>query len=181
MDAFAVLELPRRASLTEEAVRGAYFQASKVPGADQEALNAALQTLVTPEKRLKHLMEVAAPDDARNWRAVAMPERLMDLFMRVGRTKSATEMLLKRRQEAKSALARALLQPEVLALREQAEGVASSLSEVMEERTNGLAELDAALAEGDPEAWRRVAEAQAHLAYLSKWQAQVRELLLGLM
>jgi hypothetical protein len=46
---------------------------------------------------------------------------------------------------------------------------------------SSLPSLDAALANQEPDAWKQLAAAQARLAYLAKWQAQVRERLLALM
>lgn len=181
MDAFLVLGLPRRASLTEEEVRAAYFRCAKEAEADQGELNAALQMLVTAERRLKHLIEIAAPEEMKHWRTVSMPESLMELFMRVGRVKSVSEELLKKRQNAQSALAKALLEPAILKLRDEAETVAGDLSAALDGLVDGLPAVDETLESGGVDAWKRLAEIQAHVAYLAKWQAQVRELLLGLM
>jgi len=180
-DAFATLGLPRRAALAETEIQTAYFSRSKEAGQDQESLNAAFQTLIAPEKRLKHLLELAAPPEAKAWRAVVMPEELMRLFSKVGTLKAESESLLKRRAAAGSALSKALMEPLVLKLRETGEEVAAQLAGELEQLAAGFAALDQAVEEGADDAWNRVAACQAHLAYLTKWQAQVRELLMGLM
>ncbi len=180
-DAFEVLGLPRRAALTEGEIRSAYFSRTKEASGEQEALNAAFQTLSAPEKRLKHLLDLAAPPEARAWRAVVMPGELMSLFSKVGALKTQSEHLLKRRASAGSALAKALLETQVLELREAAEETASQLASELERLQAGFPQLDFALAEGTADAWQAVAASQAHVAYLTKWQTQVRELLMGLM
>jgi hypothetical protein len=60
----------------------------------------------------------------------------------------------------------------VLALRAEAEGLAELMAESIEARELMLKEV--------AESWQRLAELQAHFAYLLKWQLQVRELLFRL-
>ena len=173
-DAFAILDLPQTASLSEEQVRAAYFEKSKAPGADGAALNAAFEQLLAPDKRLKHLIDLAAPPEAKQWRAVAMGEDLMDLFMALGKVRPEAEALVEKRQKAQSALARALLEKQTFAVRDALEQTGFALDQ---KRQALEAELPA-LGEHD---WPRLAQAQARFSYLAKWQAQVRELLLKLM
>lgn len=173
-DAFTTLELPQIAALTEEQVRAAYFAKSKMPEADNGALNAAFELLLAPDRRLKHLIEIAAPEDAKKWRAVAMSEEMMQLFMALGKARPEAEALIERRGKAQSALSKALLEGQTFARRDELEQIGMALDEKRRE-------LDAELPELDGRDWRRLAEAQARFAYLAKWQAQVRELLLKLM
>jgi hypothetical protein len=179
-DAFATLGLPRLAALVPQDIENAYFKKSKDPSEDQQALNAAYQTLVTPDRRLKHLLDLAAPTEAKSWRAVTMPEEMMRLFSRVGSFKTEAESLLKRRDASTSALGRALLEPKLLGLREGGESIAVDLFAALETLTDQLPLLDAALETHSPDAWQSVAKCQAHLAYLSKWQTQVRAILASL-
>jgi hypothetical protein len=46
---------------------------------------------------------------------------------------------------------------------------------------SGLPALDERLASGDESVWKDIAATQARLAYLAKWQTQIRERLLALM
>lgn len=174
-DAFATLDLPRSAALTEEQVRSAYFEKSKAASeAEKGGLNAAFELLLAPDRRLKHLIEIAAPEEARQWRAVAMSEDLMELFMALGRVRPQAEALVEKRQKAQSALAKALLEGQTFQVRDALEQIGFSLDEKRRALETGLPSLK----QGD---WQRLAEAQARFAYLAKWQAQVRELLLRLM
>ena len=173
-NAFATLELPPSPSLTEEQVRAAYFAKSKQPSADNAALNAAYELLLAPDKRLKHLIDLAAPAEAKQWRTVAMGEDLMGLFMELGKVRPQAEALIEKRRNAQSALAKALLEGQTFALRDALEQVGLSLDDkrkLLESEVQQFAEQD----------WPRLAEAQARFSYLAKWQAQVRELLLKLM
>ncbi len=174
MDAFATLGLLRTAALSEEAVRAAYFEKSKAAGADHAALNEAYELLLAPEKRLKHLLDLEAPEDAKQWRTVAMGEDLMQHFMALGRVRPEAEALIEKRGKAQSALAKALLERSTFAVREALEGIGTALEEKRGAMETELPLIDA----GN---WRAVAEAQAKFSYVAKWQAQVRELLLKLM
>lgn len=174
MDAFATLGLPRLAALDEEQVRVAYFEKSKAAEADHAALNEAYELLLAPEKRLKHLLDMNAPEDAKQWRTVAMSEDLMQHFMALGRVRPEAEALIEKRGRAQSALAKALLEKPTFALREGLEAIGMAL----EEKRRAM-EAELPLVEAGN--WRAVAETQARFSYLAKWQAQVRELLLKLM
>ncbi len=183
MDAFATLGLPRLAALDEEAVRSAYFEKAKQTPADGTEIHAAYDTLLAPEKRLKHLLELAAPAEAKQWRTVQMSEALMQHFMALGRVRPEAEALIDKRAKAQSALTRALLERQTYALRDSFEQIGFALDEQRTALLGTLPALDTQLKTdaADTTAWRALAEAQAHLSYLAKWQAQVRELLLKLM
>lgn len=172
MDAFATLSLPRSPSLDEESVRAAYFEKSKAADADHAALNAAYEQLLAPDKRLKHLIELAAPDEVKQWRTVPMREDLIQHFMALGQVRPEAEALIAKRAKSQTALTKALLERQTFALRDQLEQIGFAL----DERRHAL---EASLTTIDD--WQSLVEAQAHLAYLAKWQAQVRELLLKLM
>jgi len=172
MDAFATLGLPRAAAVDEETVRAAYFAQSKAPGADHAALNAAHELLLAPDKRLKHLIDLAAPEEVKQWRKVAMSEDLMQHFLALGKVRPEAEALIEKRAKTQSALTKALLERQTFALRDQLEQIGFALDERKRALELALATIDD---------WQALAEAQAHFAYLAKWQTQVRELLLKLM
>ena len=74
----------------------------------------------------------------------------------------------------------AIIQP-CLWFDDQAEEAASQLEAALESELTKLPDLDAKLAEGQALApWSEVAEVQARLAYLLKWQTQIRESLMRL-
>jgi hypothetical protein len=78
-------------------------------------------------------------------------------------------------------LAKALLAGEEMKHREILESLGFEIDAGKKEMEGGLPALDAALANEKADAWKQVAMTQARLAYLAKWQAQVRETLLALM
>jgi hypothetical protein len=173
MDAFATLGLLARADLTEEEITSAYFSRSKTANPEEQAaLNAARETLGRVDLRLKHLLEIAGPPEAAQWRTVQMPDDLMQIFSQFGNLRQKAETLLKKRDAASTALGKAVLQPAVLGLRAEAEGLAELMAGSIEARELMLKEV--------AESWQKLAELQAHFAYLLKWQLQVRELLFRL-
>jgi hypothetical protein len=178
-DAFEKLGVPRQFFLAEEALRTAYTERSKSASeADQQALNEAFHLLLRPDKRIKHLMELAGPAEASAWRAVPLSEDYMTLFGDVSSVKQAAETLIKQTESSHSALARALLAPIVLRLRDKAETSAKSLDQRLQQEQQMMEQLDQPLPSSAT--WSEIAALQARLAYLLKWQAQVREVLLKL-
>lgn len=187
-DCFAILGLPRVASLNEEALRNAYAQKSKVAhpdhgGSEVEAakVNAAYETLRAPEKRLKHLLELAGPEDAKAWRTVRLDDAMMNLFSALGKALELSAMFLERKAGAQSAIAKALLANEEMQHRETIERIGFDIDQRKTELEQQLPMLDSGLAKSDISAWSRLAAMQAKLAYLARWQMQVRERLLALM
>lgn len=184
-NAFALLGLPRIAALDDEALQQAWLAASRSAHPDQPGgdaaraaeINTAYDTLQAPEKRLKHLLDLHAVP----WRTVPIDEGMMALFGQLGPALQKVAAFLKRKQSATSALAKALLSPDEMRLREHLETLGTTLDA---ERTTLLADLpalDSRLSAGDTTALADLQILQARLAYFGKWQAQVREALLSLM
>jgi curved DNA-binding protein CbpA len=130
-------------------------------------VNAAYETLLAPEKRLKHLLELHQVP----WRAIPLSAELMAIFSDLGPRLQKAAALAKKKQQASSALAKALLANEEMTLREALEALGSEI----EARREALI---AALPADDLE---QIQAAQATLSYLGKWQAQIREALLAMM
>lgn len=188
VDCFDVLGLPRRASLTEDALHLAYTSRSRAThpdhGGTEEAaaqVNAAYETLRTPERRLKHLLEIAGPEEARAWRTVPLDDGMMAVFGKLGKTMDDSHKFIERKAKAQTALAKALLAGEEMNLREALEGIGFEIQDRRDALERELPEIDSALAGGEVDGWKRLAAIQARLAYLGRWQSQVRERLLALM
>ena len=185
-DAFALLGLQPRAALDEETLQAAYLVATRGAHPDQAGgdaqlsadLNAALQTLKSPVTRLKHLIEVHSDTP---WRAVPLDATLMGIFEHLGPLLQASATLLKKKQTATSALARALLADEEMRLRESLEDLGLRISELWQQIEAQLGISDTRIAAADTSVWADLQGIQARLAYLSKWRTQIREVLLGLM
>lgn len=187
-DAFAIFSIPRKAALDSAQLQATYAALSRAAhpdhGGSEEsaaAVNAAYEMLRFPEKRLKHLIEIAAPEGAKAWRTVPLDESMMSVFMELGSALDASAKLMERRSKATSALAKALLANEELVLRERLETIGFGLEERKVSMEAGFAQLDERLDSGDETVWKDVAATQARLAYLAKWQTQIRERLLAMM
>lgn len=186
VDCFELLGLPPRAALDEAVLQTAYLAATKMAHPDQAGgdaklsadLNAALETLKSPVTRLKHLVEMRS---GLGWRAIPLEPGLMSLFEKLGPLLQQTSAFLARKQAATSALAKALLAPEEMRLREALESLNESIEEEWQRLEALLPECDERLAAGDEAAWKDVQAMLAKFAYLTKWRAQIRERLLGLM
>ncbi len=171
LDAFAELGLPRTAALDADTLARAFDALSRErhpdAGGDATAfarLTTARDTLATPSRRWRHLLELLAPGTKLDG---ALSPALMDLFAQLGPALAAGKAALERKNAATSALARALVAGDELRAREALEALAA--------RTDALrAGLDARAA-----AWQSDIQALAALAreaaFLEKWHAQARE------
>ena len=187
-DCFAMLGFPRLAALDEESLQRAYTEHSRAAHPDHGGsetlaaqVNAAHETLRTPDKRLKHLLEIAGPAESKAWRTVPLDESIMSLFAELGKAMETTAKFLDRKARTASALAKALLAAEEMQHREMLERLGFEIEQRKNDMQAQLPALDAALTRGESEAWKQLAAMQARFAYLAKWQAQVRERLLALM
>lgn len=188
LDAFHILRLPRAAALDAGLLGQSYAERSRAEHPDHGGsegraaeINEAFEILRAPERRLKHLLELAAPAEAKGWRSVPLDDAMMSLFSALGGELEASARLLERRDRARSAIARAVLAGEETRRREALERLGFEIARRIAELEEQLPGLDAALAAGDGSIWPRLAAIQARFAYLAKWQAQVRERLLALM
>ncbi|MCE9519681.1 MAG: hypothetical protein K8R87_09035 [Verrucomicrobia bacterium] len=179
-DAFAMLGLPRCAALNDEALQKAYAAHSRIAhpdlGGDEThaaEVNAAYETLRAPDKRLKHLLELASPENARQWRTVPLDEMMMSLFSKLGAALETSANFLERKQKTQSALAKALLANEEMHHRETLEQIGLEIERRRVEMEQQLPALESE--------WAQLGAMQAKFSYLMKWQTQVRERLLALM
>jgi curved DNA-binding protein CbpA len=187
MDAFATLGLPRTAALDEELLKTAYSERCRLSHPDQASgdetqaaeLNAALEILSAPEKRLKHLLALEAGDQAA-WKTVPLDAAMMDLFSKIGPFLQNLTAHAKKKETAASALAKALLSNAEMKLQEQAESLGGELSDLRTALEAELPPLDQKRQTGDTEVFSELHCLQAKLAYVAKWQAQIREAFLTL-
>ena len=188
VDCFDVLGLPKRAALNEDQLHQAYAARSRTVHPDHGGnetdaaqANAAYETLRVPERRLKHLLETAGPEEAKAWRTVPLDDGMMSLFSQLGKALENSAQFLDRKARARTALARALLTNEEMVQREALEGLGFEIEQRRNMMEAQLPDLDASLASGDSPMWQQLAVMQARFAYLGRWQNQVRERLLALM
>lgn len=180
-DCFAIFEEPRLPLLDEEALKARFHALTALHHPDvasekSEAfsnINLAYEVLRNPRARLKHLLELEAPNLLA--RHLPAPDSIAALFPGMGECKQALDGFLRKRAAATSALTRAMLTGEQLTLQES---LGDWLGVLEKERTAWLEKLpmlDAAWRENPAEAAPGVAEVAQALGYLDKWAAQIRE------
>ncbi len=186
-DHFAALDQPRRPWLDADALKECFHRASAtlhpdVPGSGDAAqfaeANAAYSALRDPVWRLRHLLELEAPEMLG--RASEIPPDFADLFMRLAEFRQSLNTFQKKEGAATQGLARALLIGERQSMLARVIALKSDLDSSYEGALVALQALDA---EWEPRAAaciERLAALQQRLAYLSKWRAQLAEALFKL-
>lgn len=188
-DYFALLDEPRQPWFDAEAIKARFHaRAAKehpdvaLPSGESGSaeafsrLNVAYAILSDPRARLRHLLELE--EGAAAPRHQPVPDRVGAIFAKMGGRKQEIDRFLKKRADAGSALAKAMLAHEQYQLAEEAE---EWLAELETERAGWLARLPEINA-----LWTRagsdrvpllaeLADISQALGYLDKWCAQMRE------
>ena len=180
-DHFAALAQPRRPWLDPDALRESFHRAAAQHHPDAAgggdvlfaALNAAHTILREPATRLRHLLELEAPEAPS--RAVQIPPPLAELFMQLAGHHRALGSFRQKESAAASPLARALLATEKSALLRSLETALAQLDDAHADALTELRALDAAWDARDSAALESLAALQARFAFLAKWSAQLRE------
>jgi curved DNA-binding protein CbpA len=178
-DFFALLEQPRSPWLDPGALRDAFHRLSARSHPDVrdtgdaahfQLLNAANTTLREPATRLRHLLELIAPEalaaDARP------PAEIGDLFMRFGSWQQRAGKLIQQQAAATSPLARALLAGEEAAVRRELAALQLVLEDSWAEaeaKVRGLGSVET------HDQKTEAARLYQHLVYLGRWRDQARE------
>ena len=174
-DHFAVLGIDRSALLSEDLIRKKFHELSRElhPDAthgDQTKfaqINEAQRVLRSPSARLRHLLELNG-DAEKLESAAAMSDELMDLFADLSEVFSKADALIAKRNSAGSAVAKALLAGEEMAVQQSLMGAGGKLIARRKMMESGLKNVGV----GDCDA---LALAAHELAFLEKWQRQVQE------
>ena len=175
-DAFAVFGISRRPLIDEPALKETYLRlaADRHPdasGGDDEEFHLvqeAYKTLRDPAARLRHLLELTFPTFRRDGGHVPHAE----LFLRAGNAVQAARMVWQRFENTSSALARALLSPEIAeALREIREA-SGFVQEAEDELESQLEDLDTRWPDVSPDELSALATA---FRFLSRWKSQLSE------
>ena len=177
-DHFAVLSIPRTAWVDAEELKTRFHKLSAerhpdATGGDGAAfteLNAAWQTLREPAGCLRHFLELEHPDALAS--AGQTPAELADLFMDIAAFRQAAQKFSVKVLTAGSPLAKALMEPERIALRTRLDALTANV----EART----EQSIATLRNETTQPAQLAPLLASLVFLAKWTAQLAELRLGL-
>jgi curved DNA-binding protein CbpA len=179
-DHFAVLAQPRRPWLDPDALRESFQRAAAeqhpdAPGGEDArfaALNTAHAILRDPATRLRHLLELIAPE--RPPATAPIPPALADLFMQIASLRRAVDEHRRKLTAATNPLSSALLAGESTRLRAELEASLARLGSLQESALGELRALDSGWPPTTSSA-DELASLQARFAFLGKWEGQLRE------
>jgi curved DNA-binding protein CbpA len=176
MNPFARLGLEKRLTISEAELREAFRSAGKSghpdaggSGDDFALLQDAFARLSSPSRRLRCWLEANGLTGEERG---AISPALLDLFSIVGASLQQADAVTKRREAALSALAKAMLEPAVQQARESLESTLDQVSKALQTEEARFPELEAG--RGDP--WLVARD----LAFLEKWQAELKSRFAGL-
>lgn len=175
-DCFARLNLPRAAHLDESELKERYHEQVRTlidpatgGGEEGQALHRAYEVLADPVQRLRHLLDLAAPE--RKAGGTGLSGDLVELFSEIGTVLHRADALLTRLSQTGSALGRALLAEQEAEAQVALQGMLGRLTEKWDLELARLCEL-------------RVEEVEAleaavgRLRILQKWQGELQGRLL---
>lgn len=174
IDAFQTLGLETRLVIPEEAIRDAYRECGKrlhpdAGGGEGEfaALRDSFAVISSPSRRLKHWLELrGTPGEVRG----TIDNALMDLFSEVGTITQQAESVVRKREEAKSALVRAMLEGETQTCRESVERAILKVEAAIDHECAHFSAYENAESP-DIDAASQTAR---NLAFLEKWRTSLR-------
>lgn len=173
-DAFQILGLESRLVISDETVRDAYRDAGKrvhpdAGGAEGEfaELREAMAVISSPSRRLRHWLELKGnPCEVRG----SIDSALMDLFAKVGGVTQQAEEVIRKRDEAKSQLVRALLEGETQVCREAVERAITEVESAIAHECSHFPGVETSeVPDGEG-----VAKIARSLAFLEKWRTGLR-------
>jgi hypothetical protein len=176
MNPFTRLGLEQRLTLSEAELREAFRSAGKSghpdaggSGDEFAQLQEAFARLSSPSRRLRCWLEANGLTGEE--RGTISPA-LLDLFGKVGAALQQADAVTKRREAALSALAKAMIEPAVQQAREALEAALDQVAAALQTEEDRFPDLEAG--HGDP--WLVARD----LAFLEKWQAELKSRFAGL-
>ncbi len=187
MDAFALLDLPRRACLAPEEVRAAFQKAAAAchpDGAADETerlertrrfqqINEASALLTPVAARLKHLLSLEFPQYAPP-RSAVMDEPLVRLFGQVGTAVQEAAAWTRQAGGATTFLAKASLTGQGLLVQEALEAAGAAVRAAQETLEAALRDADTARSAGSEGVAELLGPLSQQAGFLEKWQAQLQ-------
>ncbi len=177
-DYFAVLQQPRKPWLDLELLKQRYQALTLTAHPDQKrtnqssldftTVNEAYRCLKDPKLRLQHLLRLEGHDPNASQ---SIPQELLELFSRVGSFLQATDRLLERLNGAQNALAKSLIQSDILTSRNETEEILGKLRRLYTEAEEEARRLNDFWVSA-PQA---IGQLYGRFAYLTRWTEQVEE------
>lgn len=176
MNAFETLCIEPRLVITDDAIRDAFREAGKLSHPDAGGaldsfakLREAYDIVASPSRRLRYWLELRGVTiDSRGVVAASV----MDLFAEIGEVTQRAETLIRRRDEAKSALGRALLESETQACREAVERAIAIVESAIGRETARFPDYENDVTDD----FDAVSASVRNLAFLEKWRLTLRGL-----
>jgi curved DNA-binding protein CbpA len=189
IDYFAVLQEPRRPWLDPEQLKERYQQLTLIAHPDRSladaikrqadtlpysfvAITEAYRVLSNPARRLGHLLTLDGQDlDS----AKSRPNDLIELFGRVGAFTHETDALLKKFSASSSAVARSVLQPQIVNEQKAVAKLLNELEALCSSAEDELRRADALWEEQRERVVEDLKSLHHRFAYLARWMDQLRE------
>ncbi len=173
-DAFRALGLPRKLAISDETLREAFRVEGKKShpdaggsGAEFAELNTAFALLSSPSQRLRHWLELQNfTIDSRG----SIDAALMDLFTQVGAATQQADAAIRKRDDAKSALVRAMSEAGIQAARDAIEAANLEVEQRILQQCANFPELEKSL-HIDP---AHASQVVRNLLFLEKWRSSLR-------
>ncbi len=182
---FRVFDESPRPWLDAEALKEKYHRitAQQHPdiagGSTQFAeINRAYQVLSDPVARLRHLLELEAPEALA--RKTEAPVEIAEYFTSIAHVRHEADAFFKKHDAAASPVAKALLAGEQYQVQEQLEEMIAKLQQEEEELLAGLRKLDALWDSNRSAALDELPRTWQSLVYIAKWLGMLRESLFRL-
>ena len=174
IDAFQILGVGPRLVLSDEELRDLFREAGKQAHPDAgggegefSALREAFAVVSSPSRRLRHWLDLrGTPGEVRG----SIDDSLMDVFSEVGSVTQQAESCIRKRDEAKSVLVRAMLEGETQLAREAVEKAIGKVESLIVEECSVFPEWEIS---GVPDV-EAASKAARNLAFLEKWRAGLR-------
>jgi curved DNA-binding protein CbpA len=188
IDAFALLDQPRRPWLDPEQVKQAFHAKAlrSHPDAQPKSgdagrfaeLNEAHQILQDPKRRIQHLLSLSghAPDR----KAATVPKQIEELFPLVAAATQTATAVAQQCGEATNALSRSLLKPQLLQAIAGLERTRGKLDLFHQQAIARLQELDRTWETGARGVVADLQDTYLKLSYLTRWMAELDEYALQL-
>jgi len=193
IDYFALLDQPRAPWLEPDELKAAYHKKTLRAHPDAQTnrtssdddtnssfanLNEAYQILQDPKRRLHHLLSLQnCPPSSANQ---TVPQDLHDLFPRVGALTERSRVLLEEIQATPNALSRSLLKPRVLEMQNETKAVRETIQNLSDASLDQLRQINRIWAENPAQQIEALSNLYFAFAYLTRWSAQLDEILFQL-